>query len=1240
MAIAFISQRGAGTSAAAGSSFAVNLANGSNITVGNTLLMTVAARDTATPPIDGNGKFRVGSELCTDLRGNLWRLIATSSNEGATAGADDGATAYLWMCHVVFPYQNGDNIVVNATINSRPITHIAARIVEFNGILRASRVLNQGGNTGNGTAVQVTGASPDAAGQLVYAVAAVASNPTLTGDADATNGSWVAIDQATSGASGIRRGEQYKLVTAAGAQTWDVTWTGTQRWAAVAVSLQEAVYAWPYDLAPLANPNYPCPAGPEILPLDVTDVAVDTGTGYIFEIATPPESIGVSSMYWSSNANPPRLDVDTQHGICCEVYERGLELERNEPFIFTVGTPDMVTPSGGVTVGGGGTEVEALAAPGGSYLLIPAGDDVDLFWDTSALAAVQDDYRVLNARISYVAWKDNSAAAEPGEGIVVAWQDSTAYRAVAASSATRTYGAWLVNEYQPNARYATKNLGEVNGYPRFGAGGGGEMIDNLQACWTIRDFLHMASGDRSAWLRLRTLSGSHPSQQQIYLDTIRLDLFLVRETRLAQSVRRVSTGVGFPNGSEVLGGPGDTPLFEATDTSMPWATPTTSAELSVVLREPIPASGSDWYSAQTDPENITSQEGDIRYSSMEQVGPSVVLFGIVQPRDTLTPVPSVSRVAWSVGQIASDSTPEPFGEIVQSATLLNANSYHSWWPYYRVDNFLGSGPSSTVTVQQDIGVDGATSYDYLKVLVRPSVNTTDNLDFTVEQPTSTILAVASVTLADVMAQPDLGNGYREMLIPLSTTITPAAGTVEVYALSSTPDASPWVIGNAQATSERTTYTDDPTSQDLDGTDWAVALCCPLPDVEVSIASEEISTNDSGTDCADVSSTIPCLTVENAENYDWIAIERYVSLIDRTPLGVIAGGAGQGESLLVQDTFERIAASGWGTSDTGQAWTVEDGTAANFSVDGTRGLIAPNATLDLHTIRLEPAGTSDDPTLEATLDIDATPTGGTVTGFVSIRLTESPLDSYYLQVTWATNGQVSALLVKELSATPTTLATLPTILNYAPGDGLNVRLQAIGTEIRASMWVGDTDPGVWQVSVSDSDIASGDHISVDFRRGSGSSAVTMYTDNVMLYEHLPVTVEFCDYGVPWDIPSGELSYTVYGFRDTDRRRTPGESVAWNDVSENPGAAFGLATNDALYVYVPVSDGGDLEVEWNPLNPIEYMPLAGKDYQIALRVPEDRGLSVTVSVVANKLVRCDPINYAIYDESTYDEGFVYA
>lgn len=116
--------------------------------------------------------------------------------------------------------------------------------------------------------------------------------------------------------------------------------------------------------------------------------------------------------------------------------------------------------------------------------------------------------------------------------------------------------------------------------------------------------------------------------------------------------------------------------------------------------------------------------------------------------------------------------------------------------------------------------------------------------------------------------------------------------------------------------------------------------------------------------------------------------------------------------------------------------------------------------------------------------------------------------------------------------------------------------------------------------------------------------------------------FIDEECPWDV-GGAISviYRVTGYRDSDRRSTSTTTGNWSGLSSNPGAAFGLSSNQAGFsvAYVP-ADPNQVQVTWNPLNPVTTVQLHDVDYQYALRIPENRGLSVSVPVLVDQISYC--------------------
>lgn len=141
---------------------------------------------------------------------------------------------------------------------------------------------------------------------------------------------------------------------------------------------------------------------------------------------------------------------------------------------------------------------------------------------------------------------------------------------------------------------------------------------------------------------------------------------------------------------------------------------------------------------------------------------------------------------------------------------------------------------------------------------------------------------------------------------------------------------------------------------------------------------------------------------------------------------------------------------------------------------------------------------------------------------------------------------------------------------------------------------------------------------------GTLAGTNYTVTARLVDPVNGAV-VTDYEAPWDSPQFDASLAVYyrvtGYRDSDRRSVSTISGPWAGTSVAPGAAFGLGSNElgAIVIYTP-QDQSTLRLTWSALNPVQMIPLHMQDFQYALRIPENRGLSVSVDVEMSQFQAC--------------------
>jgi PKD repeat protein len=170
-----------------------------------------------------------------------------------------------------------------------------------------------------------------------------------------------------------------------------------------------------------------------------------------------------------------------------------------------------------------------------------------------------------------------------------------------------------------------------------------------------------------------------------------------------------------------------------------------------------------------------------------------------------------------------------------------------------------------------------------------------------------------------------------------------------------------------------------------------------------------------------------------------------------------------------DAFGRTVSNSWGNADIGGAWTPSTGT--NLSVTGGRGTMRMATAGSGPSVALTTA-TSTDTEMRSTIGIDKVATGSGV--YVTLRSRITTGGEYQAVVRYlSNNGSVSLKLVRRVGSTDTTLVSDQTVtgLTVAPGDRLNVKVQAYGTSpttLRAKVWaVGTAEPTNWIASVTDS-----------------------------------------------------------------------------------------------------------------------------------------------------------------------------
>lgn len=207
-----------------------------------------------------------------------------------------------------------------------------------------------------------------------------------------------------------------------------------------------------------------------------------------------------------------------------------------------------------------------------------------------------------------------------------------------------------------------------------------------------------------------------------------------------------------------------------------------------------------------------------------------------------------------------------------------------------------------------------------------------------------------------------------------------------------------------------------------------------------------------------------------------------------PMDIQAGGEVMTVTAIadaVADAFGRTVAGGWGTADSGQAWTVV-GPAADFSAGSGYGAVAQPATGIAHLTLVPAPGPDVDLYVDVATSVLAA--GSSLFGGPVIRATDNA-NWYGARLDFTTAAGIVLTLRKRVANVETQLATFTSGLTHTTGTFYRVRLQAQGTTLRAKVWPSTSpEPKVWQVQATDAALSAAASVGTRSFANTGSTAV--------------------------------------------------------------------------------------------------------------------------------------------------------
>ena len=208
-------------------------------------------------------------------------------------------------------------------------------------------------------------------------------------------------------------------------------------------------------------------------------------------------------------------------------------------------------------------------------------------------------------------------------------------------------------------------------------------------------------------------------------------------------------------------------------------------------------------------------------------------------------------------------------------------------------------------------------------------------------------------------------------------------------------------------------------------------------------------------------------------------------------------------VLAADTFARSVAKGWGSADTGGAWSTA-GSGTSFQVAGGVGQVTIATPGRSGTATLNAVSGSD---IDAYVDMSPqqTVTGGGV--YSSLMVRRASTTYYSAKIRVGADGSVLLYLTRTINGTETNLAGMTVAgLTAGAGDVLRTHLQVTGSgpvSLAASVWkASGTEPSAWQLTTTDSSgsavIGPGAVGLIAYLSGSATNApATITYDNLLV-----------------------------------------------------------------------------------------------------------------------------------------------
>lgn len=234
-----------------------------------------------------------------------------------------------------------------------------------------------------------------------------------------------------------------------------------------------------------------------------------------------------------------------------------------------------------------------------------------------------------------------------------------------------------------------------------------------------------------------------------------------------------------------------------------------------------------------------------------------------------------------------------------------------------------------------------------------------------------------------------------------------------------------------------------------------------------------------------------------------------------PIDVQVGGEVVAVNAItpsLRDSFARTTSPGWGTPDIGAAWTASGGAGGDHYTQGAEAAHLLTG-VDVPRLDLTPVAGADHD-VQTDVATFALATGGPQLVAVVARAADGN-NCYMGQLSISTSQTITLSLRKRVAGVETQLATVTTSLVHSAFAFFRLRLQVIGSELKARVWpAGGAEPVGWQVVATDTSLTAGGSVGCRSVRQTANSNANLVVawDNVVLHSPQALSVARSQNGV--------------------------------------------------------------------------------------------------------------------------------